>query len=100
MNIQITKEAIEYLTDMCGIGKDEAEEHLTTSISMCKFPETNIEKLKIAVRTIAEELEEHRVRYNVAAHDQDTGTFKKEYWAGRRDEAGHFRDKLLKVLDI
>jgi len=41
MNIQITKNAIEYLAEMCGLGQEEAEEHLITAISMCKFPETN-----------------------------------------------------------
>lgn len=43
------------------------------------------------LRTLAEIAEEHRNRYN------NNGT---EYWNGRRDEAGWFRDKLRAVLGM
>ncbi len=40
------------------------------------------------------EMEEHRTRYTEQnAKDGDP------YWRGRRDEAGHFRDKLKAILD-
>jgi len=36
-NIQITKNAIEYLSDMCKIDEEEAEEHIITVLSMCRM---------------------------------------------------------------
>ena len=43
--------------------------------------------------TLLLEMEEHRIRYTERnAKDGDP------YWRGRRDEAGYFRDKLLKIL--
>lgn len=40
------------------------------------------------------EMEEHRARYS--AENAKDGN---EYWSGRRDEAGYFRDKLKSILE-
>jgi hypothetical protein len=44
---------------------------------------------------IAEEAEVHRVDYDQRSRD----TEQPHYWRGRRDEAGHFRDRLLALLE-
>jgi hypothetical protein len=55
-NIQITQNAIEYLSETFVIEQEEAEEHLITAISMCRFLEDNagrlkdLERLEVAVR--------------------------------------------------
>jgi len=88
MNIQITKNAIDYLVDMCGLDQEEAEEHLLTAISMCKFPETNqsarVKELESALVEAVELIEQW--------HSMDTaGLLTKEMhkwtWKIYQDEA-------------
>jgi hypothetical protein len=44
---------------------------------------------------LAEEAENHRIDYNLRSRD----TEQPHYWRGRRDEAGHFRDKLVALME-
>lgn len=44
---------------------------------------------------IVDEAEAHRVDY----HTRSMFTEDSQYWKGRRDEAGFFRDAILKMLE-
>lgn len=44
---------------------------------------------------LAEEAERHRIDYNQRSRDTD----QPHYWRGRRDEAGHFRDKIIALME-
>lgn len=44
---------------------------------------------------IATEAEGHRIEYDRRSRD----TEQPHYWRGRRDEAGHFRDRILTLLE-
>jgi hypothetical protein len=50
------------------------------------------------VNEIREEAEAHRVDYNQRAEETDS-THADGYWKGRRDEAGHFRDRLTAIIE-
>ena len=53
------------------------------------------EEAQAELKKLLAEAEEHRTRYTEQnSKDGDP------YWRGRRDEAGHFRDKLQKILDL
>lgn len=51
-------------------------------------------RYKAALEALAIEAEEHRAEYEGRA-----GINRDSYWQGRRDEAGHYRDKLRDALD-
>jgi hypothetical protein len=45
---------------------------------------------------LSKEAELHRIDYN---HRSIVDTGQLHYWHGRRDEAGHFRDRLLTLIE-
>ena len=48
-----------------------------------------------AIKKLGQEAESHRVDY----HTRSIDTEQPHYWKGRRDEAGHFRDKIYEILE-
>ena len=54
----------------------------------------NAEVMKKQVLELLAEMEEHRTRYT-----EENVKDGNPYWRGRRDEAGHFRDKLNSILN-
>ena len=58
-----------------------------------------LEELKTKLEKLLQEAESHRADYNsrlpeaIKASGESFG-----YWKGRRDEAGHFRDRLAAIL--
>jgi hypothetical protein len=53
------------------------------------------EKVYDELMKLAEEADRHRIDYNQRSRD----TEQPHYWRGRRDEAGHFRDRFLSLLE-
>jgi hypothetical protein len=53
------------------------------------------EKVYEELLKLSEEAERHRIEYNQRSID----TKETHYWRGRRDEAGHFRDRLIALLE-
>lgn len=53
------------------------------------------EKVYEELLKLSEEAERHRIDYNQRSVD----TEQPHYWCGRRDEAGHFRDRLIALLE-
>lgn len=48
----------------------------------------------IKLAQLLQEMEEHRKRYT-----EENAKDGNDYWRGRRDEAGYFRDKLQAIFD-
>jgi hypothetical protein len=44
---------------------------------------------------LATEAEKHRIEYDQRSRD----TEQPHYWRGRRDEAGHFRDRIVALIE-
>jgi hypothetical protein len=47
--------------------------------------------------SLQEEAEQHRIEYDARRERVSMTKETSEYWKGRRDEAGHFRDRLAEV---
>ena len=54
----------------------------------------DLDELRVQIAKLATDAEAHRVDYN----QRTNGLENPEYWAGRRDEAGHFRDRLNAIV--
>ena len=53
------------------------------------------EKVYDELMKLSEEADRHRIDYNQRSRD----TEQPYYWRGRRDEAGHFRDRIVALIE-
>lgn len=54
--------------------------------------------LKHEIRHMGEDADTHREEYDKRSNGSMITSASAEYWRGRRDEAGYFRDRLFKLL--